>query len=368
MKDDLIEKASILVVDDVPRNIQVVGYLLQEKGYEIEFATSGEEALDWLSTKDFDLILLDIMMPGMDGFEVCRKLKDIERNHDIPVVFLTAKSDSDSIVKGFSVGGVDYITKPFLSEELIARVETHIRLRKQKIELAEINATKDKFFSIISHDLKNPFNAIIGFTDLLLNEYRSMSPEQLENYIHYIYQGAKTAFDLLNNLLVWSRSQTGRLEYKPWNFSLGDAVKEVLELYYDSTEKKNITLKNRIPKEVRVYADREMVSTIIRNLVSNAIKFTPKGGEIYVDYKILDVNCLEVSVSDTGVGIAQDKINNIFRLDRGYSTRGTEKESGTGLGLILCKEFVRKHGGEMQIESKEGKGSIFRFTLCAEKN
>ncbi|MCB1157966.1 MAG: response regulator, partial [Leptospiraceae bacterium] len=107
MKDDLIEKASILVVDDVPRNIQVVGYLLQEKGYEIEFATSGEEALDWLSTKDFDLILLDIMMPGMDGFEVCRKLKDIERNHDIPVVFLTAKSDSDSIVKGFSVGGVD---------------------------------------------------------------------------------------------------------------------------------------------------------------------------------------------------------------------------------------------------------------------
>ena len=209
--------------------------------------------------------------------------------------------------------------------------------------------------------------SVLTFVIILLFVSSGLS-EQLENYIHYIYQGAKTAFDLLNNLLVWSRSQTGRLEYKPWNFSLGDAVKEVLELYYDSTEKKNITLKNRIPKEVRVYADREMVSTIIRNLVSNAIKFTPKGGEIYVDYKILDVNCLEVSVSDTGVGIAQDKINNIFRLDRGYSTRGTEKESGTGLGLILCKEFVRKHGGEMQIESKEGKGSIFRFTLCAEKN
>ena len=171
------KQKSILVVDDIVKNIQVIANVLYDQGFHVEFATNGEEALEWLKSQNFDLILLDVMMPGMDGFEVCEKIKEMPCCNETPIIFLTAKTDVDSIAKGFEAGAVDYITKPFNIKELLVRVNTHIKIQEQRKEMEELNHTKDKFFSIIAHDLKNPFNTILGFSQFLM-QYDNVSQEK----------------------------------------------------------------------------------------------------------------------------------------------------------------------------------------------
>ena len=168
---EISESSSILIVDDMPKNIQLVAKFLTDEGYNLFFAQSGVAALKQVNTRPFDLILLDVMMPGMDGFEVCEKIKEIPSAHNIPVIFLTAKTDDEAIARGFSLGGVDYITKPFNPVELVARVRTHLKLRQREKQLRDLNSTKDTLLSVISHDLKTPFFNIMGLGELLLKDY-----------------------------------------------------------------------------------------------------------------------------------------------------------------------------------------------------
>lgn len=373
----------ILIVDDVPKNIQIVGNILQEKNYDIYFANSGKSAIKQTHNNDFDLILLDIMMPEMDGYQVCIEIKKNEQTKNIPIIFLTAKTDTESTIKAFDIGGVDYITKPFNGAELLARVNTHLSLRsaykeinqannKLKIEinerkkveenLAELNATKDKFFSIIAHDLKNPFNTLIGFSELLVSAYEQLPQEKIFHFHKLIYQAAKHGFTLLENLLEWSRSQTGRIKWLPTVIDLKKITSTTFDLQNSVAKNKNITLSIEVKSECKAFADSNMISTVIRNLISNAIKYTPKNGKIKVVISENKEFCI-VEIIDSGVGINQKDLNKLFKIDVHYSKEGTNKEKGTGLGLILCKEFIIKNNGEIYAKSELNKGSTFGFYL-----
>ncbi len=352
----------ILIVDDVPKNIQLAGTILQKEGYNIFFANNGETALNLTKTNDFDLILLDIMMPEMDGFEVCGQLKKDAKNSDIPIIFLTAKSDTESMIKGFDTGAVDYVTKPFNEKELLARVRTHLELKDTRQNLQEANATKDKFFSIIAHDLKNPFNALLGLSKLLLTNFDAFDEKKKKQFIENIFQASEQGYKLLENLLDWSRVQMGKIKWKPDHLDISTYCFENVSLLEASANNKKINLHSDINTGTPVYADPNMVTMVIRNLMSNAIKFTQKGGEVKITSETKG-NYEEITVSDTGTGIKPEDIEKLFRIDVHHSTLGTAKEVGTGLGLILCKEFIEKNGGNIKIESELGSGSRFKFTL-----
>ncbi len=229
-------------------------------------------------------------------------------------------------------------------------------------QLTDLNATKDKFFSIIAHDLKSPFNAIMGFSELLTDQIEVKDYEGIDEYAKIIGQSSQRAMDLLASLLDWSRLQTGRMEFNPENFELVDLIIENKVLLDDIATQKAITIKKTLPHNLAVFADKPMISTVLRNLISNAIKFTRQGGEIVISAEKRE-NEILVSVNDNGVGISPKRFKGLFRIDESDSTTGTNNERGTGLGLILCKEFVEKHHGSIWAESEEGKGSTFYFTL-----
>ena len=229
-------------------------------------------------------------------------------------------------------------------------------------QLKESNSQKDKFFSIIAHDLKSPFNSIMGFSELLVEQTREKNYDGIEKFAGIILQSSNRAMDLLMNLLEWSRSQTGRMEFNPEYFEMVDFIKDTLQIFHEIVIQKSIIINMELPRNVPVFADKPMISTIFRNLISNAIKFTKPGGLIIIS-ATEKPDELTVKVRDNGVGISKDRIEKLFRIDESYSTPGTNNEKGTGLGLILCKEFIEKHNGKIWVESEERKGSTFYFAL-----
>lgn len=356
------EEPIVLVVDDVIRNIQIVGNMLKESGYRINYAIDGQSAIENALKNHYDLILLDIMMPNMSGFEVCEILKENSKTKDVPIIFLTAKTDQESITKGFQVGGVDYIKKPFHKEELIIRVKTHIRIQKQQKKLQELNAMKDKFFSIIAHDLKNPFHSILGFSEILATKAEKYDIHKIKEFASLIHSSTKTGYDLLVVLLDWARAQTGNIQFVPKETDLYEISEKVLSLVSGNAQEKNISLHQEIIPNTIVYADHNMIYTVIQNLVINSLKFTKDGGKIFINANNLEEFTL-VSITDTGIGISEENVKKLFRIDVNYHQLGTKDESGTGLGLIICKEFIEKHGGKIWVESELDKGSSFQFTL-----
>jgi signal transduction histidine kinase len=304
------------------------------------------------------------MMPEMDGFEACRHLKKDPETKDIPIIFLTARTDTIDIVKGFKLGAVDYITKPFRGEELLSRVKTHLELKFSREALKELNATKDKFFSIIAHDLKDPLQFLLLSADSLYNHYDSFDETKRKDYIHRFRNSSQQLSALLENLLVWARSQSGSIETKPGKIDIRTLVVESIDVLKGNAQKKDIALSFQIARGTFAFADKNMIRTVLRNLIANAVKFTPPGGKVKVNASTSTKgDWLEISVSDTGVGINAQDITGLFRIDVIKSTRGTDNEKGTGLGLVLCKEFVEKNNGSIRVTSTPGKGSRFTFTL-----
>jgi len=353
---------AILIVDDVPKNIQLVAKFLTEEEYNLFFAQSGEAALKQIKSRTFDLILLDIMMPGMDGFDVCREIKNNKETQDVPIIFLTAKSDEDSIARGFSLGGVDYITKPFNPNELVARVRTHLQLRLREKELCNLNATKDTLLSIIGHDLKTLFFNIMGLGELLLNDYDAYDDILKKELITNIVDSSRASHQLLDNLLSWTRIQTGKITYDPEKCILETVVMSVFDFIASQAKSKDVNCSYVADEAVSVYADINMLQTIIRNLVSNAIKFTPHGGKVMVKVK-KHISEVIIEVVDTGIGISPERLRELFTTSELKSTPGTDNETGTGFGLILSKEFVELNKGKIEAESSVGQGTTFRLSL-----
>jgi signal transduction histidine kinase len=288
-------------------------------------------------------------------------------------------------VKGFTLGAVDYITKPFEAEEVLSRVRTHLHLRlmqrqlhdqnlqlQQEIAvrmrteeaLQEANTTKDTFFSILAHDLRSPFSGLLGSIELALNYFDQLSPdEHLENLVR-IKKSADTFYALLENLLAWSRIQRGKMEYHPENVPVYDLILHLIEIFAEPAAQKQIVFQHDIPQHTSLYADINMLNTILRNLLSNALKFTPPQGTITLNAR-QHAHEVEIAVADTGVGIAEADIADLLRLDRKTTSLGTAGEHGTGLGLPLCQDLIKKNNGSLHIESLPGQGTTVRVTLPA---
>ncbi|WP_297087526.1 hybrid sensor histidine kinase/response regulator [uncultured Draconibacterium sp.] len=356
------KKPVILIVDDVPKNIQVLGTLLAKFKCELAVAMNGQQALDTVEKVKPDLILLDVMMPIMDGHETCRQLKSNEATKDIPVIFLSAKTETEDIVEGFKLGAVDYVTKPFIGKELVARVKTHLTLRQTQQTLSEEVHSKNKFFSIMSHDLRGAFGIITNFVQLIQEGGEFLTPDETNELLKDIETTSKNTLELLENLLKWARSQTGAIKFSPENLKVNCVFDEIIRNHQNIAQAKNISIKVVNKSEQMVYGDRNMILLIIRNLVSNAIKFTEKGGQISLNVANQG-DFMRVSVTDTGVGIAPNKINDLFSIEAKTTSTGTANEQGHGLGLVLCKEFVKINGGEIGINSAPGKGTEVWFTL-----
>ncbi len=237
-------------------------------------------------------------------------------------------------------------------------------LEKQAQQLSELNQTKDKFFSVIAHDLRNPFHGLVGLTQVLVEDYDSMEPDKVKKFHNLIYQSAKQGYQLVLNLLEWIRSQTGRISFAPERLDLSKVISDNIKLARSTAQNKNVTLINLVEPGLIIYADYNMIHTVFRNLISNAIKFSNPGGKVFVEGQKEDGRII-VKVKDEGIGMDENTMNNLFRLDVAQSSRGTAGESGTGLGLILCKEFVSRHNGQILVESQKGNGSTFTVILPA---
>lgn len=281
-----------------------------------------------------------------------RELSAVHKNgREIPVeLSLSAINSKD---KWFSVGIMRDISDRKLSEGALKESEARLR---------ELNSTKDKFFSIIAHDLRNPFIAIIGLLNILIKDYKRFGKEDIGKMLVMLLDHSKITFSLLENLLFWASAQSGRIEINPSMINIHDLVLENFELLKGLSDQKNQEMINNIPDPCLIFADAVLINTILRNLLSNSIKFTSHGGRILVMASEAD-DKVELSIHDTGVGIPPERLGNIFSIDIQTKTIGTDNESGTGLGLILCKEFVEKCGGKLWAESEVGTGSTFRFTI-----
>lgn len=378
-----MNKNIILAVDDQPNNLKVIAGVLGDE-YQLSIANNGHNALKILDKLVPDLILLDIMMPGMDGFEVCHEIKLRPQLKDIPVIFLTAKTEISDIVKAFEAGAVDYIFKPFNPLEVKARVNSQLQLfhtsrqlkelnyklavSQQELELTNVklemlNKQKDKFFSVIAHDLKTPFNNVIALTGLISESLASKEQESLLEYVAMLRNTTDKAMDLLMNLLEWAKSQTGNLKFTPGLIQPISIIQDVLAIYQESIRAKSLIVKFDCNPDYEFFGDQPMIATVLRNLLGNAIKFSLAGGVIYLKVNRLADGSTQFSVKDFGIGISSDLLPLLFVLGANTGRPGTRGEPSSGLGLMLCKDFVERHGGSITVESAEGKGSEFSFTI-----
>ena len=364
----------ILIVDDVMSNVLLLKVLLTNEKFAIATASNGRQALEQVEKENPDLVLLDVMMPDMSGFEVAQHLKSNPNTADIPIIFLTALNSTADIVKGFQVGANDFISKPFNKEELIIRVTHQISLVAAKRlilskteELQRTIAGRDKLYSVIAHDLRSPMGSIkMVLNMLILNLPSEKIGAEMYELLTIANQTTEDVFSLLDNLLKWTKSQIGKLNVVYQDVDLVEVTDGVIEIFSMVASLKKIRIREMKPEKMMVNADIDMLKTVVRNLLSNAIKFSKENSEVLVKMEEVDGMAV-VSVQDYGCGISEEGQKKLLHTDTHFSTFGTNNEEGSGLGLLLCKDFVVKNGGKLWFTSKEGEGSIFSFSIPVKK-
>jgi len=369
---------SILIVDDVSVNLQLLTAQLEARGYLALVARGGQEAIQRAEFAQPDLILLDVIMPGMDGFETCRRLKQSEATRDIPVIFMTALANTDDKVEGFRAGGVDYVTKPLNAEEVLARVDTHLTLYALRQQLAaqnqqlrqEIaareqvqaalrrsNAELEQLAYVASHDMQEPLRMIASYLQLVADRYGDALDADGHEFIGYAVDGAKRMQALISDMLAYSRVSTRARPFQPTDSARIVATAE-RHLQIAIEEGGAEIERGELPV---VLGDEVQLLQLFQNLIGNAIKF--RGAAVphvhVAAQPAEDGWCF--SVSDNGIGIAPEYFERIFVLFQ--RLHGRKEYSGTGIGLALCKRIVERHGGRIWVESTPGNGSVFRFTL-----
>ena len=363
----------ILIVDDVVSNVLLLKILLTNEKFQVCTANNGRTCIEMAKKEHPDLILLDVMMPDINGFDTAVVLKKDEETKDIPIIFLTALNTPQDLVHGFQVGANDFLTKPFNKEELVMRVTQQISLvaakriiEKQNAELKATLSNRDKMYSVIAHDLRSPMASIRMVLNLVVQSasVETVGPE-LYMLLDQANRESEEVHDLLDNLLKWTKSQTGRLNVVLQELDLNDIVPGVVEIFDVIAQTKHITLElKKTDAPLKVTADNDMLKTVLRNFMSNAVKFSPDNSTIQI-IMANEGDFARVSVKDQGVGIAADRLGSIFH--KGETTYGTGGEEGSGLGLQLCQDFARKNGGDCYVESVEGEGSTFSFTVPLKK-
>ena len=360
----------LLVVDDVQTNVLLLKALLSKEGYGILVANNGQEALEVIRNENPDLILLDVMMPGMDGFEVAERLKSEEYRCEIPIIFLTALDDTQSIVNGFKLGAGDFISKPFRKEELMVRIKHQLALvaarriiEEKNEELRKTIAGRDKMYSVIAHDLRSPMASMkMLLNTIMMSVEKDKIDPDIFDMLEMSNKTSEEVFSLLDNLLKWTKSQLGKLTVIPQKLDISGLADGVVEVMNSVAEVKHIKLIRTDHESFFVYVDIEMIKSILRNLISNAVKFSNPDSEIKVGIKAEDGKVI-VSVTDSGKGIKKEDQHKLLKDSTHFTTYGTNSEEGSGLGLLLCRDFARKNGGELWFESEENLGSVFSFSL-----
>lgn len=360
----------LLVVDDVQTNVLLLKALLGKEGYGILVANNGQEALEVIRNENPDLILLDVMIPGMDGFEVAERLKSEEFRCEIPIIFLTALDDTQSIVNGFKLGVGDFISKPFRKEELMVRIKHQLSLvaarriiEEKNEELRKTIAGRDKMYSVIAHDLRSPMASMkMLLNTIMMSVEKDKIDPDIFDMLEMSNKTSEEVFSLLDNLLKWTKSQLGKLTVIPQKLDISGLADGVVEVMNSVAEVKHIKLIRTDHESFFVYVDIEMIKSILRNLISNAVKFSNPDSEIKVGIKAEDGKVI-VSVTDSGKGIKKEDQHKLLKDSTHFTTYGTNSEEGSGLGLLLCRDFARKNGGELWFESEENLGSVFSFSL-----
>lgn len=362
--------ADILVVDDTPAHLQMLSTMLKERGHKVRPVPSGKLALQVVRLVQPELILLDTNMPEMNGYEVCQELKADPQLADIPVIFISANTDTLDKVKAFSVGGVDYVTKPFQFDEIEARVETHLKIRRLQASLSESNTQlrtleqyKTDLTDMLVHDLRTPLTSLLlGLTTMdNFGDLNDMQQELLSTSI----QSGNTLLGMINDLLDISKMEDGSLKLTLEEVSPADLVSAAILQVQPLAQDKSLLLKTDIATELpTLYADRSQLQRTLTNLLANACKFTPEKGTITVSVQhAAPENAFLFCVSDTGEGIPQEAFERIFEKFGQAEMRRSGHFYSTGLGLTLCKMVVEMHGGRIWVESQLGEGATFLFTL-----
>jgi two-component system sensor histidine kinase/response regulator len=361
----------ILVVDDIQKNIQVVGGILNAAGFEVMPATSGAQAFERLKTQLPDLILLDFMMPDVNGIEVCKQLKSNPATKKIPVIFLTASNEMEHLVQAFQVGAVDYVTKPFQADELLARVRTHLELKKAREalwhysqRLHELNDEKNEFLGIVAHDLRSPLSNIITSVNMVATD-RKMERAQVDEFLGIIQTSAQHMLHLVENLMDVNAIEQGRMKIDIAPCELGELLRGVTSNYQTKARAKSQQLAiSEGEGPLVAMADPHSTIQIFDNLVSNAIKYSPSGKRI--DVRLLRRNgVIRCEVEDQGPGLTKDDLNKMFGKFARLSAKPTAGEPSTGLGLSIVKRMVEAGGGKVWCESQPGQGAKFIVELPA---
>ena len=399
------DNIKVLLVDDNENNLTSMELVLENEGYTFFKATSGKEALRiLLKEEDFSLILLDVQMPIMDGYETAELIYQRDKLKRIPIIFFTAQDyEEESMYRGYKAGAADFIRKPFkpellrykvaifaelhrknrllrkqeeklrlINEDLVAlnrNLEKRVSDRTRQLEtvnqeLKELNLSKDKFLSVISHDLRNPLTSLLLSSKTLNEEIDNIDPKKLKMLSGVIHRTSNKILSQLNELVDWAKKQRQKTTFNPQKIQLNEAVNEALELLKGTAVQKNIKFENQISIDFFVNADSLMLRSILQNIVTNAIKYSPRKGIVYVSAQTTD-KMVEICIKDMGIGMTEKTKSNILDSTVTPSLPGTNQEQGSGLGLLLVKDFVAQHGGKISIESELRKGTCFKFTIPA---
>lgn len=360
---DSTPSVHLLVVDDQPANVQVMNTLLAAPSLSIASAGSGPEALAQLDQQAADLILLDVRMPGMDGFEVCQRIRERPEWADIPIIFLSAASDKRLIVRALEAGGVDYITKPFNQAELVSRVRTHLALKAARDRLKQLAEDKDELLGILAHDLKNHLGGMQMSAQLIHERATALADIRLGRLSGNVLHATEQMLAFVKEFLANSSADYG-LVLAPAPLVLGAAARSVVRQYAEAARRKEISLQLEIHDEgAMALADREALDQVLENLISNAIKFSPSGSRIVVGVSSLPDGSAECRIQDEGPGFTAEDRTVLFRRYRRLSARPTAGEPSTGLGLSIVSRLVRDMHGDLRCDSEPGNGATFILRL-----
>jgi signal transduction histidine kinase len=366
---DFEHKPVVMIVDDNPKNLQILGSLLSQNNYLVIAAQNGQQALEYFDKQHPEIILLDIMMPDMDGFEVCRRLKSKDETKNIPILFITALNDIKDKIKAYAAGGADYITKPFVSEEVLARVNVHLQnsrlltsLKKGNTDLQELNELKDRFVGIAAHDIRSPLSGAMGIVQLLLDEELGKLNTDQKSVLELVRTAGKQILNLIGDLLDVSIIESGNLKLNFSDTSILEIIQNKVRLHQFAVNTKNIRIKTRLTDIPNIKLDPERFGQVLDNLLSNAAKFSPEDTEILVTLE-KNQEHIKVSVTDSGPGISEKDQEKLFGMYRKLTAKPTGGEKSTGLGLAISKKIVDGHQGEITVSSTPGKGAKFTIIL-----
>ncbi len=365
-KRNILEKPyKILIVDDDPVVVKTLERLLYKRNYLFYSVQSGEEAIMAVQDINPDLILLDVFMSEMNGYDVCEKLKKKGITQKIPVIFLTSNNASKDIVKGFNAGAVDYILKPFNTEELIARVNTQLELKRSREEIKQMELIKTRFFNILANDIRDSLTGVKGVAEFLHQELEStqVNINESKKLSGILKEDSAEIFNFVDKIIKWNVFNSEPNELLIQEFPAKELIQEILAGFRDYLSQKEMVVSLQVPEDAVVKSDKNILKNILTEVIDNAIKYSTKKGKIVVTVKP-GKDGQHFIIKDHGVGMGKDVANNVFRLDTPHpKTIGTHQEKGVGLGLVICQTLIDKISGHISVESEKYKGTQIQIEV-----